>query len=287
MILWDIAVMDNTELIEAHHVDQVRRGLMPSSIRQRNDRIAIFAKWLAGTNLLEATRQDVERFLDERDIGARTRYAWLSHLHGFYAWAIRDEITADDPTARIIRPKMRRALPRPAATDELRHALTVASPVERCWVLLAAYMGLRCQEIAGMRREDVLEGEGLLRVTKAKGGKERLLPLHPQVLEALKALPMPRTGWIFDRPRGGAYNPMQMSQNFNAFLRRADVEATAHQLRHWFGTNLYAQSHDIRMTQEMLGHANPATTAIYTAFDKTAAAKAVKAMSFGVGPEAA
>ena len=287
MILWDIAVMDNTELIEAHHVDQVRRGLMPSSIRQRNDRIAIFAKWLAGTNLLEATRQDVERFLDERDIGARTRYAWLSHLHGFYAWAIRDEITADDPTARIIRPKMRRALPRPAATDELRHALTVASPVERCWVLLAAYMGLRCQEIAGMRREDVLEGEGLLRVTKAKGGKERLLPLHPQVLEALKALPMPRTGWIFDRPRGGAYNPMQMSQNFNAFLRRADVEATAHQLRHWFGTNLYAQSHDIRMTQEMLGHANPATTAIYTAFDKKAAAVAVRNMSFDPAPDAA
>ena len=287
MILWDIEAMTNTELIAAHHTDQIRRGLMPSSIRQRDDRMTIFAKWLSTTNLLDATRQDVESFLDERDIGARTRYAWLSHLHGFYAWAIRDELTGEDPTARIVRPKMRRALPRPAATAELRHALTVAQPHERCWILLAAYMGLRCQEIAGMRREDVLEGEGLLRVTKAKGGKERLLPLHPEVLGALRALPMPRTGWVFTRPRGGAYTPMHMSQNFNAFLRRAGVEATAHQLRHWFGTNLYAQSHDIRMTQEMLGHANPATTAIYTAFDKKAAAVAVRNMSFDPTPDAA
>jgi len=46
--------------------------------------------------------------------------------------------------------------------------------------------------------------------------------------------------------------------------RRACRATTAHQLRHWFGTNLYAQSHDIRITQEMLGHASSATTAIYT-----------------------
>ena len=253
---------------------------MPSSIRQRDDRLAIFGRWLDNRSLLDATRQDIEEFLDDRNIGARTRYAWLSHLHGFYAWAIREEVGTEDPTARIIRPKMRRALPRPANTDELRLALANAEPREACWLLLAAYMGLRCQEIAGLRREDVLEVEGLLRVTKAKGGKERLVPLHPDALKALRELPMPRVGWLFSRPRGGPYSACQMSQNFNAFLRRSGVEATAHQLRHWFGTNLYAQSHDIRMTQEMLGHANPATTAIYTAFDKRAAAVAVRNMSF-------
>jgi integrase len=125
-------------------------------------------------------------------------------------------------------------------------------------------------------------------VVYAKGGKERSLPLHPEVLLALKALPMPRTGWIFNRPRGGSYSPTQLSQNFNAFLKRScgDTAPTAHQLRHWFGTNLYAQSHDIRMTQEMLGHASPATTAIYTAFDRRAAAAAIGNMTLN-GPEAA
>lgn len=268
------------ELITAHHRDQVRRGLMGSSILQRDGKVASFARFIAPKPLLEAERHDVERFLDARGIGARTRYAWLSHLHGFYQWVLREELGTLDPTAKIIRPKMRRALPRPAATAELRMARYRADPKQLCWLLLAAYMGLRCQEIAGLRREDVLTADDLLRVTQAKGGKERLLPLHPEVLTALRDLPMPRTGWVFTRPRGGPYRPENLSHDFNDFLRSAGVDATAHQLRHWFGTNLYAQSHDIRMTQEMLGHANPATTAIYTAFDKKAAGVAVRAMTF-------
>lgn len=272
--------MTNDDLIAAHHLDQVRRGLMPNSIIRRDRCLKTFGKHIHPRSLLSATREDIEKFLDARDIGSRTRYSWLSHLHGFYEWAIRDEVGTDDPTTRIIRPKMRRALPRPAATDELRHALDKAIPRHRCWILLGAYMGLRCQEIAGMRREDVLDSEGLLRVTKAKGGHERMLPLHEEVAQALKDLPIPRIGWVFLRPRGGPYPPAQLSFEFNRFLHQVGVDASAHQLRHWFGTNLYAQTHDIRLTQEMLGHANPATTAIYTAFDRRAAGEAVRAMSF-------
>ena len=286
--------MNTAELISAHHTDQLRRGLMVSSITQRDTKLGIFGRYIDPIGLLEVSAEDIQLFLDGRRardggaIGSKTRYAWLSHLHGFYEWARREELIPVSPTAKIIRPKLRSGLPRPAATDELKHALAVATPQERCWVLLAALMGLRCQEIAGMRREDVLDGEGLLRVVKAKGGKERTLPLHPDVLEALRAMPMPRTGRVFSRPRGGAYSPAQFSQNFNAFLKRACGESapTAHQLRHWFGTNLYAQSQDIRMTQEMLGHASPATTAIYTAFDRRAAAAAIGNMTLN-GPEAA
>lgn len=98
---------------------------------------------------------------------------------------------------------------------------------------------------------------------------------------------MPRTGWMFTRPRGGPYSPVDVSHDFNRFLRSAGVTGSAHTLRHWFGTNLYAQSHDIRLTQEMLGHANIVTTAIYTAFDQRAAGEAVSAISFAsvAGPE--
>ena len=272
--------MDNAELIAAHHIDQERRGLMPNSIYKRDRYMRVFADFLEPGSLLGASREDIEVFLDSRHIGSRTRYAWLSHLHGFYEWSIREEVGELDPTVRIVRPKMRRALPRPAATEELRVALQAAEPRNRCWLLLAGYQGLRCQEIAGLRREDVLDTEGLLRIAKAKGGHERMLPLHPVVLSALQELPMPRVGWVFIRPRGGPFKPVDVSHDFNAFLRRAGVGATAHQLRHWFGSTLYAQSHDIRLTQEMLGHASPATTAIYTAFDRRAAGEAVRAMTF-------
>jgi len=266
---------------------------MASSIEQRECKLTIFDRWLAGGDLLTATHEQINVFLDGRrardggPIGAKTRYAWLSHLHGFYEWARREDMITVSPTARIIRPKLRAGLPRPADTEELRQALVVAGPQERCWVLLAALMGLRCQEIAGLRREDVLEGEMICRIAKAKGGKERTVPLHPEAWDALKALPIPRTGRVFSRPKGGGYNPVQMSQKFNAFLKKAGTNSTAHQLRHWFGTNLYAQSHDIRMTQEMLGHASPATTAIYTAFDRRSAALAIGNMSFNPTPEAA
>jgi integrase len=272
--------MTNAELIAAHHVDQERRGLLPTSIEKRDDNLRVFARCVAPTELLDVTRADVERFLDARRITASTRYAWLSHLHRFYDWTLRADLGTVDPTARIVRPKLRRRLPRPVATAELKAALVDAQPLHRCWLLLAAYMGLRCQEIAGIRRDDVLEDEGLLRVVKGKGGVERLIPLHPEILDALRALPMPRHGWVFTGVRGGPYSPAHLSHDFNAFLRSAGVSGTAHQLRHWFGTNLYAQTHDIRLTQEMLGHADLATTAIYTAFDRQGAVAAIRAMNF-------
>jgi len=60
----------------------------------------------------------------------------------------------------------------------------------RCWLLLAAYQGLRCQENAGLKREDVLYELDLLRVVHGKGGKQRLIPLHPEVRRATMALPI-------------------------------------------------------------------------------------------------
>lgn len=193
---------------------------------------------------------------------------------------VGEEFRSDDPTARIIRPKKRRYLPRPAKTDQLREALEGRAEsfvVGSLWPPI----GLRCQEVAGLDADDVLTEERLLRVTRGKGDKERMLPLHPEVAEALAALPMPGRGPVFRRPMGGAYNPWMVSQHFNKWLREAGVEATAHQLRHWFGTNVYQQTRDLRLTQEVLGHSEPQTTAVYCAFDRSQAAKAVGTLGFG------
>jgi integrase/recombinase XerC len=245
-----------------------------------------FGRWLDGGSFLDASREDVESFLDARNLGARARYTWISHIHCFYSWAIMEEHATFNPTARIQRPKLRRALPRPASSDELQLALCGATPEQRCWIVLGAFQGLRCQEIAGLRREDILGAEGLLRVVHGKGGHERLLPLHPEVFEALQLLPMPRQGWVFRQPLGGKFSPAALSVRFNAALRELGVDATAHQLRHWFGSNLYAQTQDLRVVQEMLGHSSPATTAIYTAFDRRAAAKGIQALSLTADGEA-
>jgi len=268
----------NHLLLRRTKLDQERRGNLPRSVEKRMIALRAFTRWLGDKSLLEVEREDIERFLDQRHIGNNTRYTWISHFHCFYEWARSEGITHDDPTARIVRPRIRRRLPRPAATDQLAEALKIADPELRCWLVLAAYQGLRVQEIAGLDRGDVIEAEGLLRVTQGKGDKERMLPLHPEVLAALNELPMPRTGWVFRRQMGGKYTAPAMSLAFNQALRDHGVEATAHQLRHWFATNLYGATHDLRLTQEMLGHASPQTTAIYTQFDAKAARKAVTSL---------
>lgn len=258
---------------------QERRGLRPRSIRRQMGALMTVARWMEPRPLLMATREDVEAFLDSREIGPRTTYGYLSSLHGLFGWAVDRDLAQVDPTLHIPRPRMHRLMPRPAAGPDVARALAHGTPKQRCWVVLAALQGLRCQEIAGMRREDVLEHEDLLRVTNGKGGHERVLPLHPAVADELARLPMPRVGYLFHRQQGGIYSPERLSREFNAFLASAQVPATAHQLRHTFGTALYAVSKDLRLTQEMLGHSSPTTTAVYTAWDRGAAGAALRSLS--------
>lgn len=277
--------MTDDELIDAVRIAMRRRGLMPSSIVKREICLKALSRSL-GKSPLEASKDEIELFLDGRrtrqgaSIGSRTRFTWLANLASFYRWAVAEGLIEEDPTAKIIRPKTRRALPRPAPTENLHRLIERAGPKERCWVLLAAFQGLRCKEIAGLRREDVVDADGIIRVI-GKGDHERILPMHPEVLKALVALPIPRSGYVFTRARGGRYSANALSAYFNEFLRNNDAGATAHQLRHWFGTQLYQSTHDLRLTQEMLGHADPGTTAIYTAFNRRAAAEAIKELTFG------
>ncbi|MGH9090181.1 MAG: tyrosine-type recombinase/integrase [Acidimicrobiales bacterium] len=265
----------NGDLLAMSLDDQRRRALRPHSIVNRQGALRALARWLEPKPLAEATREDIDSFLDTRRLAPRSRYTYLSHLHSFYAMLVAEGVVEHDPTARIVRPRLRRALPRPMSTEELREVLATADPRFRCWLLLGAYQGLRCQEIALLDREDVREAESLLRVVHGKGGHERMLPLHPEVMEALRALPMPRSGWVFVRGTGKPFTPGDLSAEFNRRLREAGASATAHQLRHWFGTELYRRTRDLRLTQELLGHASPTTTAVYTAFDRGAAGAAV------------
>lgn len=151
----------------------------------------------------------------------------------------------------------------------------------RAMLSLGAYQGLRCQEIAGLSREDILDTRdpAVIVVVKGKGGYQRVLPLHPEVLSALRALPMPRSGPVFLMTMGGHHTPVTVSTAMRQYFADLGIGATGHQLRHWFGTNIYAHSKDIRLTQELLGHQSPNTTAIYVAWAAIDAAPAVESLT--------
>ena len=273
--------MTNDDLLRRCRTDQERRGQLPNTIKKRTLCLRAFSRYCGESSLLDATREDIDAFLDLRTLSPGSRYGWVSHIHCFYQWAIDEELTVADPTTRIRRPKLRRSLPRPAATEQLQDALKYGDSLLRCWITLAAFQGLRVQEIAGLDRHDIDLTEMRLRVVHGKGAKERVLPLHPDVAEALICLPMPKGGRIFQRPRGGGYSPAELSRVFNLRLQEYGVEAVAHQLRHWFGTNLYAATGDLRVTQEMLGHSSPTTTAGYVSFSSRKATEGINALNLG------
>lgn len=273
-------------LIAAYARDSTYRGLQPTTVERRTIQLRCFAAYV-DRPLGDVTGGDVERFLASRsghggaDIVARTRYVWLSNLGCFYRWAIRKELLERDPTARLDRPRLPRLLPRPISDADLAAAIAAADSQMRAMLLLASHGGLRCCELARMHANDVLDTAARPTIlVHGKGGKDRTVPLHSLVQEAMRSLP--RRGFLFRRPDGNPLSPAQVSIVIRDYLRGHGIDATAHQLRHWFATRVYQETLDLRLTQELMGHANPATTAIYTAFANADAAAAVEGI--GLAP---
>ncbi len=252
-------------LLAGFGLEQRRRGLREGTIRRRRYLLARFLK--AHPDPFAATVEDVQVWLDSCHIGPRSRATYLSTLHVFYDWALRSGSAYEDPTAVIRPPRTSRLVPRPIAVEDLALALSHADRRMRLWLQLAAYQGLRCIEIANLRREDVLDTHDppLLRVT-GKGGHQRVLPLNAEVERSLRLHGLPRSGYIFRLQSGRPLKAATVSTYIGRFLHGLGLDASAHRLRHLFGTSVYGQTSDLRLTQELLGHRSPATTAIYAGY---------------------
>ena len=270
-----------SEVIQAHRRDQHRRGLLADTIDCRARIVRHLEDWLAGTDVLAATTEDVESFLDSRRIGHKARYAYVSNLHVFYAWAVHTGRAESDPTADIIRPKLRPGLPRPISDADLAQALSMAGAEVAVMLALAAYEGMRCAEIARAVREDVHDDRTppVIVVPQGKGDRPRVIPLHPEVTAALMRLQAPKAGPLLRGDTGRALAAWKVSAVGNGFLHGIGIGATMHQLRHWFGTSLYRTSgRDLLMVQDLMGHASMTTTTIYAAYDRAGAPEAVLAL---------
>lgn len=267
-------------MIDEYLLHLRRRGLAPGTLTKRRNRLHLFD---AQVGLATATPGAVETFLDGRRLSDKTRYDWVSDLCSFYRWSIDWGRLDHNPTVQVARPRQRRRLPRPIPTADLVLALEMASPVMRSWLTLAAFAGLRVSEIASLDVDGLLWDDAKLRVM-GKGSKERLVPMHPEVRRMLQLVPRPSRGRVFRRPRGGPYPAAQVSREISLFLADIGVAATAHMLRHWFGTQLYRQCRDLRLVQETMGHESVQTTAIYVDWGRDGAYAAVASLSLETQP---
>lgn len=239
-------------------------GLSPRTIKHRLETLRRFHR--QGLDVLGADSATVADFLARYQWGASTRSNYYRALKAWYVWLVRRGLRADNPLDLIRAPRQPRGRPRPTTTDELGDVLATCNRRRtRAMVLLAAYEGLRAHEIAKFRGDHIRNGN--VRVL-GKGGVEAEIPLHPLVAEI--AASFPRIGWWFPSytREGRPITSQNVSTVLGDVMRRAGVDATGHQLRHWFGTEtLKSSGGNLRTAQEALRHASPATTAIYTLID--------------------
>jgi integrase/recombinase XerD len=235
----------------------------------------------------KAGRDEVRAFLtglSSSGMAASTQARKLSALRQFYGFLYAEGIRSDDPTQTIVAPQTRRALPKILSGDDLETMLqTAAQDRSREGLRLSLIVemlyggGLRVSELAGLTLAAVRSKEAFLRIT-GKGNKERLSPLSPAARIALDAYLAVRDEFVpvqdknnrflfASRGAEGFLTRRRFHQLLKALALKAGIDpakVSPHVLRHAFATHLVEGGADLRSVQTLLGHADIATTQIYT-----------------------
>jgi integrase/recombinase XerD len=215
--------------------------------------------------------------LNKRGLKARTAARRLSALRQFHLFLLREGVRPDDPTDFLTRPKLPATLPKFLTEEEVDRLLAATVRLdERRGLIAAAALeilyasGMRISEMLMLPRT-VLNNESMLVMVKGKGGKERLVPLSKSARAAAFAMTEgqdKRLRWLF--PGRNPVKPMTR-QTFFLLLKDLAEEAginparvSPHVLRHSFASHMLARGADLRSLQILLGHADIATTQIYT-----------------------
>ena len=283
---------------------RIERGLADATLRAYRSDLLDFAAsrdasatWTDGPDLARRYLAARGRRRGAADVGlapASLRRRAAS-IRGFYRVAYGDGLIVLDIAARLDLPRQQRLLPETLSVDEVERLLEAAGGApgmshrpattdgrrlrDRALLELLYASGLRISEALGLNVENLLVDAGLVRVF-GKGGKERVVPVGDVALSWLsRYLSWPRPAWLAaeDRP-DGAGTPLFITSRGARMLRtqawsvvkeaaaHAGIETpvSPHTLRHSFATHLLEGGADLRVVQELLGHATIATTQLYT-----------------------
>ena len=237
--------------------------------------------------LMQAPAEAVETWfadLSRRGLSAATAARRRSSVRQFYRFALAEGWRTDDPSRRLDAPKQGRPLPKSLSRDEIDRLLAAAAARDAAaglrlvaLVEMAYASGLRVSELLGLKVEAVRRDPAYL-IVRGKGGKERLAPLNPAARAALKAWltardarrkpETPDSPWLFPSSgRSGHLTPRRFAQLLDEAAVTAGLDparVSPHVLRHAFATHLLEGGADLRVVQTLLGHADIATTQIYT-----------------------
>ncbi len=242
-----------------------------STIETYRDALRVLDRDLSPHGIASASAEEINAIIKERPKAAdgkriirkaATRKLYRSAVSAFFVRACSEEDPWLDfnPTPWLTPHKAPRGRARSTSTAELHEILDMAAEPYRTWYVLGAGGGLRAVEISRLDREDI-DVESML--VHGKGGVDRSVPTHPVVWQAVRRLP--RGPIALDRfGRRATRQGVDGRGNYHLQKTLRYTHWSMHDFRRWYGTNVHELAGgDIRISQELLGHASPATTAIY------------------------
>jgi integrase/recombinase XerD len=266
----------------------IERGLSGHTVSAYRRDLGGYVEWLGAegvTDTAEVTPAIVGRFIAERagaepPPAASSLARLQSSVRGWHRFLAREGIEDDDPSGRLRPPKAPRRLPKALTIDQVERLLSAPSAEEplgirdRALLELLYATGARVSEAVGLDVDDLAHGD-VLRL-RGKGSKERIVPIgsyarvavdayltrvRPQLAAAGRS-----SARLFLGARGAPLSRQSAWLIIRSAAERAHIatEVSPHTLRHSFATHLLQGGADVRVVQELLGHASVATTQIYT-----------------------
>jgi len=286
-IIQSVSESRNPELLQEYLAYlRVEKGLRPLSCEAYERDLLQFAEYLERENalLVTATHRHVAGFLEHlgtHGVESRSAARKLSCLRGFYRWLLLDKRIERDPTVNLDSPSSWKVLPKSLAQSEVsemleRSGVAAEHPEadaialrDRAILELLYAGGLRVSELTGLNVADLSMEAGRVLV-RGKGDKERIVPLGRSAVEAIERYL--KQGRPELQKRGCAGGRLFLSARGEALTRQwiwrlvksTDGHASPHMLRHSCATHMVEGGADLRTVQTLLGHADIATTQVYT-----------------------
>jgi len=269
---------------------RVERGLASNSLKSYKADLSKYAEYLNKLgidNPRKVKREDITEFIfslrASLSIGTISRI--LSSVKSFHQFLLREKITSSDPSSLIETPKLEKKIPAFLSFEEVTRVLKAPNLKTKQGLRARAILeiiyasGLRVSESVGLKMGDVNLEVGFIKC-KGKGSKERIIPLgktanhfikryteqvRPKLLKGNESV------YLFLAQGSHKLSRQSVWKMIKAMVKKAKIKKkiSPHTLRHSFATHLLEGGADLRSVQEMLGHANIATTQIYTHINKS------------------
>ena len=268
---------------------RVERALMPATLECYSRDLREYLQWLESQGIVQLSQVGRLHVLSHlsalhaRGLSRASQARHLAAVRGLHRFAAAEGVAVADPSDGIEASRGSRPLPRFLGVEEIDRLLAqpdARSPAgarDRAMLELLYASGLRVSELVGLSLSAVDAQLGIVRV-RGKGGKERVVPVGERAQDALATylragrgvvLGAKQSRDLFVTPRGRRMTRQGFWKLLGRYARAAGLpDVHPHTLRHSFATHLLERGADLRAVQAMLGHADIATTQIYTHVDR-------------------